>query len=230
MEAQPLYATAAARDRIAQLIGQGGNGGGGRNVNETDFNYEIYIVKITGTETAGGIYKGRLCGGLLKTAPVVSTNITPPGDLIVPSTDNLTIVNLFELGTTTHSLATNSFCYAILADADSTGRRVAYVLQAATHSTIRFKISSSASGGGKYNGKTVSGLSSATGTGNLAEADFGTVNSTEDLLCLNVREVGKSTHDVSSSTYLPLIFIGIIIGYASGKAIVAFDGMQWQDC
>jgi len=96
---------------------------------------------------------------------------------------------------------------------------------------ILFKVTSNASGGGKYNGKVVYGASSASASGNLAESDFGTVHTSETILALNVREVGKSTHDVSSSTYLPLVFLGIVIGLnTSGSIIVAFDGMQWQDC
>ena len=107
-----------------------------------------------------------------------------------------------------------------------------YCLVERTEETqIRFKISSNASGGGKYNGKSVTGGSIASDTVDLAESDFGTINSTEDLLCLNVREVGKSTHDISNSTYLPLIFIGDVIGMTSdNKQIVAFDGYQWEDC
>jgi len=129
MDAQPLYATAAARDRIAQLIGQGGNGGGGRNVNETDFKLDVAVAKITGTETGGGVYKGVLCGGLVGNISR-SSNLSLPGNLIVPSSDNLTIVYFREAGTAQHGIRTNSYALVALADVDANGRRLAYVIQA----------------------------------------------------------------------------------------------------
>lgn len=96
---------------------------------------------------------------------------------------------------------------------------------------VLFKVTSSAAGGGKYNGKIVSVGSSTGADGNLSEGDFGTIGSTENILAFNVREIGKSTHDLSNIGYLPLLFLGLVIGSTSDqKTIVAFDGNQWEDC
>lgn len=85
---------------------------------------------------------------------------------------------------------------------------------------VVFKISSNASGGGKYYGKVVYGVSSATGSGNFAESDTGTVHSSETLLCLNTRELGTSAHILPISK----ICSGVIIGLSSdAKAVVIFS-------
>jgi hypothetical protein len=99
---------------------------------------------------------------------------------------------------------------------------------------VLVKIASSASGGGKYNGRILTARSTAADvavTGDLAESEIGTVPGANDALVLNVREVGKNTHDLSSSTFLPLIFLGRIVQVNSdGVTVVAIDGDQWENC
>jgi len=93
-------------------------------------------------------------------------------------------------------------------------------------------VTGSASGGGKYTGKTLAAPAAmAAATGNLAETDLGVVADANDALVLNVREVGKSTHDLASTGFLPLVFIGKKIGVnADGKQVIVIDGLQQEDC
>jgi len=96
---------------------------------------------------------------------------------------------------------------------------------------VRVKVTSTASGGGKYNGKLVTGTSDATASGDLSEDDIGTVAGSENALVLNTPEVGKSTHDLEASGFLPLIFLGVRVGTTDdGDAIIVIDGQQWEDC
>ncbi len=96
---------------------------------------------------------------------------------------------------------------------------------------VRVKITGSASGGGKYTGRIFTGSSSASGTGTLAETDLGTDPATENALILNSREVGQSTHDLASASFLPLLFLGMNIGTTTtGLTIVMIDGAQWENC
>jgi hypothetical protein len=99
---------------------------------------------------------------------------------------------------------------------------------------VLVKITGSATGGGKYNGRILTARGTTADvatTGDLAESEIGTPAAADDALVLNTREVGKTTHDLSSSTYLPLIFIGQVVQTNSdGKRVVAIDGMQWEDC
>jgi hypothetical protein len=99
-------------------------------------------------------------------------------------------------------------------------------------SRVLVKVTGSATGGGKYNGKLLTAPASlTTATGNLAESDLGTVPGSDDALVLNCREVGQTTHDLSSSSYLPLVFAGELLGVNSdGKYVVAIDGYQWKAC
>lgn len=98
-----------------------------------------------------------------------------------------------------------------------------------TDEDVRVKISGSASGGGKYNGNLWKNPTSVSASGNLSEADLGT--SGNSCLILNVREVGKSTHDLASSAFLPLIFPGqLVCTNSDGTPVVVIDGFQWEDC
>jgi hypothetical protein len=67
---------------------------------------------------------------------------------------------------------------------------------------ISGKVTSNASGNGKYNGKSFTDVTAdVSASGNLAESDFGTLSSTEDCLILNPVELGSSTtgHDVTAT-------------------------------
>ncbi len=115
--------------------------------------------------------------------------------------------------------------------ATATGEQYAVINVGSAAKSIRFKPTSNADGGGKYNGKSIGGFPTVSASGNLSASDIGTISANEDLLCLNLREEGRSTHDVVFAGFLPLTFIGLITGTTSdGKTVVEFDGLQWEDC
>ncbi len=97
---------------------------------------------------------------------------------------------------------------------------------------VLVKITDPESGGGKYAGYILRPpTTAATASGDLTEAEIGVVTDATNCLILNTREVGKSTHDLASSGYLPLVFPGRIVGVtAEGKPIVVIDGAQQKDC
>ena len=98
--------------------------------------------------------------------------------------------------------------------------------------TVIVKLTGDESGGGKYSGRILTGTSSATGSGNLAAADLGTVPGSDDALVLNLQEVGQSTHDIDTGG-TQIYFFGTIKGYTSetpARAIVVIDGAQWANC
>jgi hypothetical protein len=85
---------------------------------------------------------------------------------------------------------------------DLTGRRRRWPVGIGDDGTISGKVTSNASGNGKYNGKSFTDVTAdVSASGNLAESDFGTLSSTEDCLILNPVELGSSTtgHDVTAT-------------------------------
>jgi hypothetical protein len=93
--------------------------------------------------------------------------------------------------------------------------------------TISGKITSDASGKAKYNGKSFLDTSSdVSGSGDLAESDFGDLSSTEDCLVLVPPELGSSTtgHDVTNANNtakFSLYFSGRVVRINSdGKKVV----------
>lgn len=92
------------------------------------------------------------------------------------------------------------------------------------------KITGNATGGGKYTGTIWKmGSGDVATTGNLAEGDLGTTG--DSCLILNVREVGQSTHDLQSSSYLPLIVPAVLVRVnADGTKVFAINTDQWEDC
>lgn len=84
---------------------------------------------------------------------------------------------------------------------------------------------------GVYNGKLWNPPTADTpAASTLTEADLGTQG--VDCLMENVREVGKTTHDLDpSGTYLPLIFpVTYLRTNSDGTVVVLFDGAQQEDC
>ena len=73
------------------------------------------------------------------------------------------------------------------------------------------RITSAASGGGKYNGKLLnSPASSVTPTGTLATADMGSDG--VDVLVLNAAEAEQATHDLTAGTPVQTVFIASYVG------------------
>ena len=88
------------------------------------------------------------------------------------------------------------------------------------------KITSAASGGGKYNGRTVTGLSTAVATGNLAMPEGMTVAGSDNLLLLDLTENGLSTHQVKvdGTVFVQYLPVGVTSG---GLTIGVFQSGGW---
>lgn len=93
------------------------------------------------------------------------------------------------------------------------------------------QVTGSASGGGKYTGSLLARPASdipAAGNLSAAEVTSGTI---ETIRIVNTREVGQSTHDLASASFLPLVFVGVYLKTANdGVAVYAIDGQQWENC
>ncbi len=88
----------------------------------------------------------------------------------------------------------------------------------ATYTPVLVKITSSASGGGKYNGRILDGLNTAAATGNLAMPEGMTVPTADDCLILNLSENAASTHTIADNSWSP----GLLVGQtAAGLRVVA---------
>lgn len=97
--------------------------------------------------------------------------------------------------------------------------------------TATVKITGNAAGGGKYTGYLVKlPTVNIPATGNLTEAEVALVE-VNVVRIVNRREVGKSTHDLAASGFLPLIFDAVFLKTADdGVAVYAIDGAQQEDC
>jgi hypothetical protein len=99
---------------------------------------------------------------------------------------------------------------------------------------IRFHITGSASGGGKYNARSYSGIPTVGESSTLSTSDIGTAASADDLLACNLQERDQATHDLSTSR-LPLEFIGLIVpgqmsDHSPPRRVVWFNGIQSKAC
>ncbi len=115
-------------------------------------------------------------------------------------------------------------------DGVADGQNVKRYIRIKGGSNTMVKVTGSASGGGKYSGVLwTTPTSNIAATGNLSEGEVGV--SGDAVRIVNVREVGKSTHDLASSGFLPLIFPAVFLKVADdGVPVYAIDGLQWEDC
>jgi hypothetical protein len=92
------------------------------------------------------------------------------------------------------------------------------------------KITGNASGGGKYTGTLWdTPTANIPATGDLTEAEVGVAGTA--IRIVNTREVGESTHDLASASFLPLIFVGYFLRTAEdGVPVYAIDGRQSELC
>lgn len=63
----------------------------------------------------------------------------------------------------------------------------------------------------------------------VAQGDVG-IAASATIYLVNSREIGKSTHDLASSSFLPLLFRGTFIDNYNTTPVFIFDGLQWEDC
>ncbi len=108
-----------------------------------------------------------------------------------------------------------------------------FTVPGVTYSVI-VKITSAASGGGKYNGRVfVPPTSDVNATGNVVEGDMGTLPGADDALIINMNEKGQSTHDLTNaSNTLQLYFHGKWqrTNTSGGKKVVYINGFWWENC
>jgi hypothetical protein len=88
------------------------------------------------------------------------------------------------------------------------------------------RITGNASGGGKYNGRILTGTSTAVAAGTLAMPAGMTVPGADNALILNLYEDGKITHDLVANTF----HIGVPAGVSAGKTVVHIQSLKVQDC
>lgn len=100
--------------------------------------------------------------------------------------------------------------------------------------TVLVRIVSNASGGGKYNGVIVDPYptSDVSSSGDLSESELGTADPDfPNALVLNLREMGRSTHDIEANDYVPTFFLGVVIRTNDdGTRVVVIESDQWEDC
>lgn len=92
------------------------------------------------------------------------------------------------------------------------------------------KVTSAASGGGKYNGNLWTlHTTTPAATGDLAEADFGVAGVA--VLIFNAAEAGASTHDLTTGTPKSKIFPAVFIGMTSGGVpVFGVNAVDWEAC
>jgi len=93
-----------------------------------------------------------------------------------------------------------------------------YVFTQPPTRSVVVQISSSASGGGKYNGYILSGSSTAVSSGTLSMPEGLTAGAT--CLILNEEETGQSGNRLASGSYA----VGQVVGNTSGTPIVMIRG------
>lgn len=84
------------------------------------------------------------------------------------------------------------------------------------------KILSNAAGGGKYNGRILTGDSTAVAAGTLNMPEGMTVPGADDALILNLMENGTVTHDLAVSGF----HFGTTAGTSAGKTVVIINAIR----
>jgi hypothetical protein len=139
----------------------------------------------------------RVKPGTTATAKAETENDPTPGDALI-----VTATNKSEEAAGTHTLTADTEVMVLALVGSDKNQTPFYVFWQSLAGMISGKVTSDASGKGKYNGKSFTDRSTdVLGTGDLAESDFGTLSSTEDCLILNPVELGSSTtgHDVTAT-------------------------------
>lgn len=117
-----------------------------------------------------------------------------------------------------------------------TARRAAVSDDPPSPVVISGKITGNASGNGKYTGKSFADVTAdVSASGNLAEADFGTLAAANDCLVLNGPELGVSNtgHDVTAATntaQFSLYFTGRLVRVNSDGTKVVHAQLFWVGC
>jgi hypothetical protein len=129
----------------------------------------------------------------------------------------LTATNLAELPANSHLLAAGTVVHAF-GMATRGGGKVYFFNHAAGQQTAVVVITGIASGGGKYIGQTMGGLSTAGAGGTLAMPEG--LSSGTAALILNEEEDGQTGHRLAIGSYA----VGQVVGEAAGETIVVIRG------
>ncbi|MGH7192903.1 MAG: hypothetical protein ACREJM_05120, partial [Candidatus Saccharimonadales bacterium] len=130
----------------------------------------------------------------------------------------LTATNLAELAGGTHLLPAG-MVVQVFALYTRPGRKL-YVFNQPPPDGAVVKITGAAAGGGKYNGRILSGASTAVVSGNVAMPEGMGVPSADEALIVNEEEDGQSGHRLS----IPCFAVGRIAGTSAGLTVVMIRG------
>lgn len=128
----------------------------------------------------------------------------------------LTATNLAELADGTHRVSTGTVVQ-VFGLYTRGGTKLYIFNQPPAPVSVVVQITSTASGGGKYNGQILTGASSATSSGNLAMPEG--LSASSSALILNEEEDGQSGHRLTSC-----YAIGQIVGTSGGQTVVMIRG------
>ena len=142
--------------------------------------------------------------------------ITTVKDTLSTSIPCIIATNLAELSAGSHMLSAGTTVH-IFGVINHAGLRQ-YVFNQPIVSSCVVQISSNASGGGKYNGHILSGVSGAVATGTLAMPEG--LSSGATCLILNEEEDGQTGHRLAMSTYA----VGQVVGLSGGTPVVMIRG------
>lgn len=184
-----------------------------------------FVEQFLGTIRAGP------CGGgsdytdaryaIDRAVPVINSGSTPAmilttRDTLSTSIPCIVATNLAELSAGSHLLSVGTTVY-IFGVINHAGLRQ-YVFNQPIVSGCVVQITSAGSGGGKYNGHILSGVSGAIATGTLAMPEG--LSSGATCLILNEEEDGQSGHRLATSCYA----VGQIVGSSAGTPLVMIRG------
>lgn len=201
------------------------NDGAGSTAKLAQYNVDRGI--LDGSATGIGVLKVQVDKFPGLKANVIATNLaelksdgTSVGTHLVPTGQNVIVLRIMNRGGKSSGGSASASSAAISQ----------YVFWWSTDGGCLVKPTAAGSGGGKYTGNIwTPPTSDISASGTLVESDIGTAGTS--CIILNTREVGKTTHDIAFSGFLPLIFPGRIIHInADGTPVVAIDGNQWEDC
>jgi len=144
--------------------------------------------------------------------------LAPQVDTLPGVEQCLTATNLAELAGNTHLLSPGTVVQVFALYPRSGSKQ--FVFNQPTPDTAVVEITGAAAGGGKYNGRLVTGVSGAAASGNLAMPEGMSVAGTDNALVLNEEEDQESGHRLAIGAYA----VGRIVGTSAGLTIVMIRG------
>lgn len=187
------------------------------------YGLEANTAKILDYATAGGVYKISVGEGTIAIDPTANTAI-PQNYETFPATFNAYLENIPELNDSgSHFLPKNSYLLVIPTGGFTTTDNLPVYRVYMGGQIIPFEYFAT-NGSATYDGKSLSGTSTATGGGGFTAPAGMTVAGTVDCLVCQLDESGLTGNRVMVST--PSFGTGVIVGYTSGgiKIVYAHGG------